>query len=177
MIRRTVSAAFLLRDAFTGAVLSDGAATRCLLDGRPLQRPVWKQDGYLVLTDLAQGEHTLLLSRRAYRDESVTFHVEDGATMEDTISLKPGAGYRFPSDTVRVSLTLRRGTSAAAGEMLWLGVQPRSRLKLAQEKTEPGEKLARLFCEGNSALLPIPGHFLIRGKASPELAYLRSFRD
>ncbi|MBE7002741.1 MAG: carboxypeptidase-like regulatory domain-containing protein [Ruminococcaceae bacterium] len=176
MIRRMASAVFLMRDGFSGAVLTDCSATRCLLDGTPLRRPIWKKDGYLVLTDLDDGEHVLQISRSGYRDELVPLHTEGGKLVEDTIALKPGAGYRFPEDTVRVTLTLRRGKDAAPGERIWLGVSPRTRLKLAQEKTEIGEAEAHLFCEGAAALLPIPGHFLMADKKTPELVYLRSLR-
>jgi hypothetical protein len=174
MILRTANAVFLLRDGFTGAVLTNGPAMRCLLDGRPLRRPIWKKDGYLVLTDLAPGAHTLVLSRTGYRDETVHLQVGTGRPTEDTIALKPGAGYRFPRETVRVSLTLRRGGAAAAGARVWLGVRQRARLRLAQEKTGSGDAQARLFCEGNAAQLPVPGHFLFDDKKTPELAYLRS---
>lgn len=176
MIRHTASAVFLLRDGFTGATLTNGSATRCLLDGRPLRRPVWKREGYLVLTDLEPGEHTLVVSRSGYRDEVVPLRVEEGETVEDSIALKPGALYRFPQSTVRVSLSLTRGKAAASGVRVWLGVMPRARLKLSQEKTEAGDAQARLFCEGSAALLPIPGHFLLLDKKTPELVYLRSLR-
>lgn len=176
MIRRTASAVFLLRDGFSGKTLTDGAATRCLLDGRPLKRPIWKKDGYLVLTDLAPGEHILQLSRSGYQDELVPLQAADGKTVEDTISLKPGALYRFPRETVRVSLALRRGGAAAPGERIWIGVAPRTKIKLAQEKAEIGDAEAHLFCEGNASQFPIPGHFLMADKSAPELVYLRSLR-
>ena len=176
MIRRTASAVFLLRDGFSGATLTDGSSTRCLLDGRPLHRPLWKREGYLVLTDLEPGEHSLLISRRGYRDELVSIRVSAGRPAEDTISLKPGAGYRFPRETVRASLALRGGKDPAAGEQIWLGMQQRSRLRLAQEKAESGDGEAHLFCEGNASLRPIPGHFLRADKKRPELVYLRSLR-
>ena len=177
MIRHSVAAAFLMRDGFTGNVLADASGTRCLLDGQPLRRPIWKKEGYLVLTDLAPGEHRLTVSRTGYREETVTVLAAEGEPVEDTVSLKPGRGYHFPQGTVRVSLTLRRGREAAAGQQLWLGTVPRSRLKLAQEKAEAGEAEARIFCDGNPALLPIPGHFLMADGKGPELAYLRSLRE
>ncbi len=176
MIRHKVDAAFLLRDGFSGKTFTNGSETRCLLDGLPLQRPVWKRDGYLVLTDLAPGEHVLQISRKGYRDEIVRIVASEEAGQEDVIALKPGAGYRFPQETVRVALTLRQGKAAAAGGRIWLGVQPRTRLKLAQEKSESGDKEVRLFCEGSPALLPIPGHFLFLDKKTPEMAYLRVLR-
>ena len=174
MIRRTASAVFLLRDGFSGVTLTNGSATRCLLDGEPLRRPVWKREGYLVLTDLTPGEHILQISRSGYQDEFVPITVAEGRPTEDTIALKPGAGYRFPQETVHVALALRRGTDPATDEQIWLGVPPRTRLKLAQDKTEKGDAEAHLFCEGNAALLPIPGHFLLTDRKAPELVYLRS---
>ena len=63
MILRTANAVFLMRDGFTGKTLTDGSAMRCLLDGRPLRRPIWKRDGYLVLTDLAPGAHGIFIRR------------------------------------------------------------------------------------------------------------------
>lgn len=176
MIHHAASAVFLLRDAFSGETLRNGSATRCLLDGRPLRRPIWKREGYLVLADLEPGEHTLRISRSGFRDEVVPLLIEEGRTVEDTIALKPGGSYRFPKETVRVSLRLTRGRSAAAFERIWLGVPLRSQLKLAQEKTEAGDAEARLFCEGSTALLPIPGHYLLMDKKMPELAYLRLMR-
>ncbi len=177
MIRHTAAAAFLLRDGFSGSVLTDFSANRCFLDGRPLRSPLWKREGYLVLTDLAPGEHQLVIRRAGFREETVLVRVAEGRPVEDTISLKPGAGYRFPQGTVRISLTLSQGQGPAAGQQVWLGTVPRSRLKLAQEKTEAGDEEAHLFCEGNPAQLPIPGHFLLADGKAPELAYLRSVRD
>ena len=176
MIRRMVSAVLLLRDGFTGQTLTNGSATRCLLDGRLLRQPIWKRDGYLVLTDLKAGPHILELRRNGYQVETVPLQVNDGTPIEDTVALKPGPGYRFPPETVRVTLALRR-KGAAAGERIWLGMRARPQLKLAQEKTASGDSEARLFCEGNAALLPIPGHFLFSDGKAPELAYLRSLHD
>lgn len=177
MILRKVSAAFLMRDGFTGRTLTGASGTSCLLDGRPLKRPVWKKDGYLVLTDIEPGEHELLVKRCGYRDESVPLSVKEEAVLEDTISLKPGAGYRFPPDTVRVTLSLNGGIGSASGIRIWLGTQPRIKLVLAQERAEAGDKAARLFCGGSPSQLPIPGHFLLADKSSPELVYLRLIRE
>jgi hypothetical protein len=129
-----------------------------------------------VLTDLEAGEHLLRISRRGYRDELVTIPAEGFRPVEDTITLKPGAGYRFPPETVCVARKLRRGGGTAAGERIWLGTTMRCRLKLAQEKAEAGDGEAHLFCDGNAAQLPVPGHFLLMDAKAPELTYLRSLR-
>ena len=177
MTRRTASSVFLLRDGFSGNTLTGSSATRCLLDGMPLRRPIWKKDGYLVLTDLAPGEHVLQISRSGYDDERITFRVDPGTTLEDTVALKPGPGYRFPRETVRVTLTLLQGQTPASGQQIWLGVPPRTRLKLAQERAESGDREVHLFCDGNASRLPIPGHFLMADKKTPELVYLRSLHS
>ena len=177
MIRRMASAVFLIRDGFSGATLTNGAATRCLLDGLPLHRPLWKKEGYLVLTDLTPGEHILQISRSGFQDELISFSVNEEKPLEDTIALKPGAGYRFPRETVRVTLSLGRGGAPASSERIWLGIKPRTRLKLAQEKGDAGSAEVHLFCEGIAALIPIPGHFLMADKNVPELVYLKSLCD
>ncbi len=176
MIWRTVSAALLLRDGFTGRALTGSAATRCFLDERPLLRPIWKRDGYLVLTDIPPGKHELLICRSGYRDERISLQVPAHGPAEDTVCLKPGVGYLFPSGTVRVTISLRRGPTAASGERIWIGAQSRARLVLAQEEAKAGDSHAKLFCEGSRALLPIPGHFLMEDKNTAELVFLRSLQ-
>lgn len=65
MIRRRLSAVFLVRDGFTGRALQSGAEVRCRLDGAPCA-PLWKAGGYLALCDLPEGEHTLTIERRLF---------------------------------------------------------------------------------------------------------------
>ena len=177
MIQRRVDAALLMRDGFTGRVFADGAGTRCLLDGQPLKSPIWKKEGYLILTDLAPGAHELRVCRDGYREEVVPLET-GGAPVEDTVALKPGERYRFPAETASIVLTLCRGKERASGEQIWIGAaSQRCKLKLAQDKAGDGDVQAHLFCDGNAALLPIPGHFLLMDKKEPELVYLRSFHD
>ena len=64
MIRRKVDAVLLLRDGFTGRVVARDVL--CRVDGQPLRRPLWKQDGYLVLHDLAPGPHRVTLTRPGF---------------------------------------------------------------------------------------------------------------
>ncbi len=176
MIRRTVSAVFLLRDGFTGRALNGNTAC-CRLDGAPLRKPVWKPGGYLVLTDLLPGPHSLRVTGTGYQDEAVSFVISEGKPMTDTVTLKPGLGYPFPAETVNVRLLLRRGELPAAGEQLWLGILPRTRLKLAQDKAEAGDASIHLYCDGNASGLPVPGHFLMLDRKKPELVYLHSVSE
>ena len=72
MIRRQVSAAVLLRDGFTGRVLTGG--TVCRLDGQPL-RPLWKPEGYLILENLVPGSHRLELLRGGFCPAELTLEI------------------------------------------------------------------------------------------------------
>lgn len=169
MIRRCVSAVFLLRDGFSGRPLASGAQVRCTLDGVPV-RPLWKDGGYLVFTDLPPGEHTLTVQRPFYRLEQRSFPVRPGEMWEDTVHLKPGTGYPFPAESAALELTVTEGRNPSAWPV-WLGMSGPAALKLAQDD---GEGTAiRLFCR-NAALLPVPGYFLIPEKSGGELIHLRS---
>lgn len=172
MIRRTVSAALLLRDGFTGAAIAPAVSVLCTLDGYPV-RAMRKNDGYLVLTDLEPGEHGLTLRCPGYREEVYPLTVPERGMMEGEIDLTPGAGYRFPADTARLRLTV----PGAAGEFFWAASPGSVRLKLAQKKKAGGETLVRTFCAGDPARLPVPGSFLTIDEANPELVRFLSVRD
>ena len=172
MIRRAVSAALLLRDGFTGQAIRGAAGTLCTLDGQPF-RGVWKNGGWLVLTDLAPGEHTLVIRHAGYLPETVLLTASAGVWREDIITLKPGAGYRFPGETVRVNLRVSDGGEPLSERELWLGIPQRARLKIAQDPGKEPEKTVRLFCQGNPEQLPVPGHFLAADAKNPERLFLR----
>ncbi|MBR1659655.1 MAG: hypothetical protein IJ705_05010 [Oscillospiraceae bacterium] len=178
MIRRAVSAALLVRDGFSGAVLGDGSGTRCILDGRPV-RPIWKRDGYLVLTDLESGEHSLTLQRQGYLDETVLLNSRRGSFREGTVSLKPGPGYRFPAGTARLTLSLTREKNQAvqAGTELWIGISGALRLKLAQDKSQELTEIIRVFYQGAASQYPAPGWFLAADEKAPELLFLRGLYE
>lgn len=174
MIRRSVSAALLVRDGFSGQTLPDGSGTRCLLDGRPVSA-IWKKDGYLVLTDLEAGAHTLSLLRHGYREETISLTVGKGF-QEGTVSLKPGPGYRFPASTARLSVTVKTGEPAVplVEKEVWTGITGTLHLKLAQDKQKKQTDVVRVFCQGSPSLFPAPGWFLVADTASPELVYVRA---
>ena len=169
MIRRTVSAALLLRDGFTGRPISPAAGVLCRLDGRSI-RPMRKNDGYLVLVDLEPGEHALSLRARGYREEELTLTVHARSAVEFEVDLIPGEGYPVPPDTARLRVTV----SGASGENLWAAMASQDLLKLAQaikKDTEPVTEV-RLFCSGSIARLPVPGAFLAVDQKGPEIIRL-----
>ncbi|MCI8438610.1 MAG: hypothetical protein HFF73_03695 [Oscillospiraceae bacterium] len=171
MIRRHVSAALLVRDAFTGRALPADSATLCTVDGQRCA-PVWKDGGYLVLTDLPAGAHTITLRRRGYLEETLTAPVADGRTWEGWTSLRPGPGYAFPAGTAWVTLRLLEKKKPLAGAAVWLAPDGGGRLKLAQDRAEAGNRELRLFYSGPESRLPVPGDFLIADRKAPETAAL-----
>ena len=172
MIRRTVSAALLLRDGFTGVAIAPAVSVLCTLDGYPV-RAMRKNDGYLVLTDLESGDHSLTLRCPGYREEVYPLTVPERGMAEGEVDLTPGAGYRFPADTARLRLTV----PGSAGEFFWASTPGRVKLKLAQKKKAGGETLVRVFCAGNPARLPVPGSFLAIDEENPELLRFLSLRE
>lgn len=171
MIRRSVSAAFLLRDGFTGRPVAP-ASVLCAVDGYSV-RPMMKSDGYLVVTDLEPGEHLLSLRCFGYREEAVPLTVPAKGTAEGEIDLTPGAGYRFPPDTARLRLTV----PGAPGEELWAAYPGRVKLKLAQKKKAGKDTVIRVFCAGDPARLPVPGTFLTIDETNPEVVRFLSVRE
>lgn len=172
MIRRRVSVALLVRDGFTGLPLTSGAEMLCDLD-QQMVRPVFKEGGYLVLTDLPNGVHTLTLRRRGFLPEVLTLTIRDGEFLEETVSLRPGPDYPFRTEPVRLRVSLESGSSPLREEDLWIGVTGPAQLKLAQNKDEPRGTRVRLFCKGNPSGLPVPGWFLLADKTGAELVHLR----
>ena len=175
MIRRHVSAALLVRDGFTGQPFSSGSALVCRLDGRSL-RPLFKAGGYLVLTDLDPGEHTLTLTAFGFHPETVALSIAGQQTLETEVSMRPDARYAYPSDTARLRLELAGSDGPLTGEEFWVGWPAPVQLRLAQN-VEAGEAgHVRLYCSGAPALLPIPGQFLLADRKQPELIRLWELR-
>lgn len=171
MIRRVVSAALLVRDAFTGAPFVSGASLRCVLDGQAV-RPLWKPGGYLILTDLEPGEHSLFLSCRSFRDQKHEFRAGDGV-WEQEIDMEPAENYPYLRDAALVRLTRK----SKKDEPVWAAEPGVFSLRLAQA-SEKDALEARLLSRGPAELLSLPGWFLAadEGKEGPELVHLRELR-
>jgi len=176
MIRRRVSAALLVRDAFTGRPFPSGSGTLCTVDGQRCT-PVWKDGGYLALTDLPAGEHTISLRRQGYLEETLTVPVTDGRAWEGWIDLRPGTGYAFPPGTAWVHLTLLEKKKPLADAEVWLAPDGGGRLKLAQDQAKAGDRELKLFYSGAESRLPVPGDFLIADRKRPETAALEFMQN
>lgn len=160
MIRYQMSAALLILDGFTGRTL--GKRVVCKLDGVPLARPVWKSDGWLVLTNLSPGEHKLSLRCPGFQDKEIS--VSGNAAQENAVIMSPGARYAFPVGTAFLSLTLSGATEA----QVFAGMPGPRPLKLTRA-AKAGESAVKMFLSGPT---PPPGWFLIKDKAT-EAAFLR----
>lgn len=166
MISIHASAVCRVRDGYTGQALRPSALV-CAIDGVPC-RPVGKEDGYLVLTDLPHGPHRLSLRCRGYREEWVEFEADSG-TCQFEITMKPGPGYPFRQTVTRLTLTVFGEKGLAAGRTVWLAAAG-PELKLAQTRAQAGENRLRLYCKGTAE----PGVYLLEDGADSEIVLLQS---
>lgn len=166
MISIHVSAVCRVRDGYTGQIMRPSAIT-CALDGIPC-RPVGKEGGYLVFTNVSHGSHCLSLRCNGYQEEWVEFEA-DGGTREIDVTMKPGAGYPFRQPVTRLTLTVLKGKKTAAGRAVWLAAAGQE-MRIAQTKVEAGEQELRLYCKGT----PVPGTYLIEDGKKSEIIVLRA---
>ncbi|MBQ6205564.1 MAG: hypothetical protein IJK52_00625 [Oscillospiraceae bacterium] len=162
-IRHRLSAALLPLDGFTGQPL--GQRVLCELDGVPLARPVWKRDGWLILSDLAPGEHRLALRCPSFQDREIS--LSGDAKTEIAVTLSPGAGYAFPTDTAFLFLTL--SASPEERTQIFAGMPDPRQFKLMRE-AKAGDSAVKLFLRGAA---PRPGWFLLCGKATEAVFFRR----
>ena len=173
MISIHASAVCRVLDGYTGQPL-EGSSLECTLDGVPC-RPVSKPGGYLVLVNLAPGEHRLSLCCHGFQEEWVAFQADDG-TRELDITMKPGAGYPFRQTITRLELTVEAEGMPAAGRQLWIAAEGQPQLKLAQTKAEAGESQLRLYAKGPEAAVPT-GVYLIADGSHSEIVGLRALQE
>ena len=166
MISVHASAVCRVLDGYTGREIVPSALL-CALDGVPC-RPVGKEGGYLVLTNLSHGLHRLSLRCRGYQEEWVEFEADSG-TCRFEVTMKPGPAYPFRQTVTRLMLTVSGGNAPAAGRTVWLAA-PGPELKLAQTKAQAGDKQFRLYCKGTA----VPGVYLLEDGADSEIVSLQS---
>lgn len=164
MITIHASIVLCVRDGFTGRAMTPSALV-CSLDGLPV-RPIGKEGGYIVLTDLAAGPHKLTIRCHGYREEPVEFEA-DGGMREMDVTLKPGAGYPFRQSVTRLRVLVLEKKAPAAARRLWLAAG--QEMKIAQAKAEAGEKELRIYCKGT---VP-PGAYLVEDGKKSEIVFLR----
>ena len=174
MIQRVVSAALLVRDGFTGVPLPPGAVLVLLMDGRR-RSVVRKAGGWLILTDLPEGCHTLSLRCVGFCEEILTIETRYGAVWQKAVDLRPGPGYRFPPGTSYLTVTVKTSAGPTEGVELWAGKSGLTRVTASQSKA--GQTELQLFCRGPMERLPVPGSFLFSGGSAPELVSLRELRS
>lgn len=166
MISIHASAVFRVRDGYTGREIAPSALL-CAIDGVPC-RPVGKEGGYLVLTNLSHGLHRLSLRCRGYQEEWVEFEA-DGGTYQFEITMKPGPAYPFRQTVTRLALTVFGGKAPAAGRTVWLAAAG-PELKIAQTRAQAGESRLRLYCKGTA----LSGVYLLEDGADSEIVSLQS---
>lgn len=168
MISFHVNAVCFVRDGYTGLPILPSALL-CRMDGQPC-RPVGKNEGYLVFTNLTPGLHRLSLQCAGYQEEWVDFTV-GSAAVEMDITMKPGRGYAFRTAFTRLTVTVLRGGVPAANALLWVAAPSVPEIKVAQTKAEAGSDTFRVFCKG-SVRPRTPAPYLIHDKKNSEIIRL-----
>lgn len=165
MISIHVNTVIRVRDGYTGQTMRTSTLA-CTLDG-VFCRPVCKEGGYLILTNLTQGSHRLSLRCRGYQEEWVEFDADSG-THEFDVTMKPSEGYPFRQEVTRLTLTVLRGKTPASAQTIWLAALG-PELKIAQTKVEAGETAMRIFCKRGAP----PGAYLLEDDKNSEIVVLR----
>lgn len=164
MITIHASIVLCVRDGFTGRAVTPSVLV-CSLDGVPV-RPIGKEGGYIVLTDLAAGPHKLTIRCRGYQEEPVEFEA-DGRTREMDVTLKPGMGYPFRQSVTRLRARVLEEKVPVAAGRLWLAAG--QEMKIAQAKAEAGETEFRAYCKG----AVLPGAYLVEDGEKSEIVFVR----
>lgn len=164
MITIHASIVLCVRDGFTGRAMTPSALV-CSLDGLPV-RPIGKEGGYIVLTNLAPGPHKLTVRCRGYREEPVEFEA-DGGTREMDVTLKPGDGYPFRQSVTKLRVRVLEKKAPVAAGRLWLAAG--QEMKIAQAKAGAGETELRVYCKGT---VP-PGAYLVEDGEKSEVVFVR----
>lgn len=161
MIRIHADAVLRVLDGFTGRPLPP-SALRCTVDGMPL-RPIVKDGGYYILTNLPPGEHQVALDAPRYAGERLTVPGDRRETLNVLVTMKPGEGYRFGAAVTWLTLHVTSGKKTPLpGQRVWIAAQnPLFELRIAQDAISKGDTGGRLFYPASIKTLSLPRDFLL----------------
>lgn len=174
MIRMYVSAAFQIRDGFSGRIV-EGNQLRCTLDGVAV-RPIVKQGGYLVFVNLSSGSHRLILQSDRFQAEHIDFVSRSDGLWEGYVALKPTEQYFFHYAVTWLHLVVKKDGTPLCGQELWLTPPGAPECKVAQTRAEVGCTELRLYCKTPNLLL-LPGAALIDDGTESEIVTLLELTD
>ena len=164
MIKR-LSCVVKLIDSFTGRPAAPAdAAIFC--DGKPI-RHQYKAGGFFVLSDLAEGAHTLLIRSWKFQPERLDVTVDYAAVNAENavryVMLNPSAQHPYAASAPCFHAALPQGESLYVLREGFV-------LKIAEDSADAGKTLVRMFSEKSMALFP--SMFLIRDKAAAKSEFV-----
>jgi len=162
MVKR-LSFVLRLTDGFFGSVLSSREAA-IWIDGVGY-RHEYKPGGYFVVTDLTEGEHSVVVRSPEFQTETVTINIDYGQAVSAEnrvhyLVLNPSASHpgavRAPSVRGKV----------VGAQKLYI-MRSRGKMKIAEDSAESGNTSLKLFCEG--ARPQFPSFFRIKDRTRGEI--------
>ena len=176
MIHFSADIVLAVRDGFTGKPIAQSALL-CTLDGAPF-RPLLKKGGYIVFTNIGEGEHSIVLSGARYVDEHLSVNVSEGQCVEKAVSMKPSAKYPFGKSVTRLTLAVKRSGAPARESEIWISVaNPLYEIKIAQDSVASGEKVSRLFSRDKKILEQLPAAYLVYDGRSSEIVEIADLTE
>ena len=137
-----------------------------LVDRSPV-RPIYKQNGHFVFTNLPPGPARIDVLSALFLPETLELDVssEPGQYAIFYRVLNPGRAYPYGiAPTVLRGKFAKDGISAAHERILLYVPESRELLKVAQDDLDAGSKHIKLFSSRQTWRLPLPGKFLIVDK-------------
>ena len=175
MIRIHANLILRVPDGFTGRPLAP-SAMQWTLDGRSC-RPIAKENGYYVFTDLSPGDHELVLRGGSYLDERLSVSCR-GEYQELLVTMKPGNRYPFGRAVTWLTLQVRQKKQILPGQRVWIAVRsPLVELRIAQDAIKAGETEGKLFFPESVRAMALPRDMLLLDGAKSEICRLEELED
>lgn len=176
MIHFSADIVLAVRDGFTGKPIAQ-SALMCTLDSLSY-RPLMKPGGYIVFTNLSEGEHEIVLRGAMYRDEHLRLNVVKGHSLDKAVSMKPSEKYPFSKSVTRLALTVKKNGSPVSGGEIWIAsTGSLFEIKIAQDSVPAGEKHSRLFSRDKKILSQLPAAYLVCDSKSSEIVEIAELTD
>lgn len=175
MIRIHANLVVRVLDGFTGRVPAP-SSIRWTMDGQPY-RPIAKEDGYYILTNLSPGEHELVLWGRNYLSERLI--VSGGEQCQELlITMKPGRAYPFGQAVTWLNLQVSRKKQTLPGQRVWIAIRnPLLELRIAQDTIKAGERMGKCFFPASARTLALPRDMLLIDDAKSEICRLEELEE
>lgn len=165
-MKTTVSAVFKISDGFLKKPVSASAVV-FYLDGER-KKPLYKDGGYFVFTDLPPGKALFKICSPFYCERLIQAELPpaDGPYMMFYLILSPSPRYPFCREATTISgvLQVMGKPMPDAKAYLFTEPDPKSAVKTAQDDIKPGLDRIKLFASVTGAEITVPSVWYIQDK-------------